>query len=260
MELSEDQLAEYSENGFLIVENLLDKKEVEVLRNRAELVATGQLSHTSKIRLQIEPMVVAGDAEAQSYVDSLRKMSHLAFFDKIFETHGRNTKILDIVESILGPDFKLYQDQLFMKPPKVGSRQPYHQDQPAGFYIDPPDQMVTCWTALDDSTIENGCVWMLPGTHKLGPLDQSERDEYESKFQDGNLLDERPIVMKAGSCSFHHSLILHSSRVNLSYKRRRGYATHYVSSRCRYTGQPEEYAKLGRDALLVRGKSIAGHI
>ena len=60
MKLSEDQLVEYSENGFLIVENLLDKKDVEVLRNRAELVATGQLTHTSKIRLQIEPMVVAG--------------------------------------------------------------------------------------------------------------------------------------------------------------------------------------------------------
>ena len=260
MRLSEDQGSEYSENGFLIAENILEKKEVEVLRNRAELVATGQLTHTSKIRLQVEPTVAAGDAQAQSYADSLRKMTQLAFFDKVFEAHGRNPKILDIVECILGPDFKLFSDQVFMKPPRVGSRQPYHQDQTAGFYIDPPDQMVTCWTALDDSTLENGCLWMLPGTHKLGPLDKSERDKYESRFQNGNLLDERPIVMKAGSCSFHHSLILHSSGVNLSDKRRRGYATHYVSSRCRYTGNTEQYEKVGKYSLLVRGKSIAGHI
>jgi len=260
MRLSEYQVVEYSENGFLIIENLLEEKEVEVLRKRAEQVASGQLPHISKDRIQIEPGVADGDSQAQSYVDSLRKMYHLAFLDKVFESHGRNPKILDIVESILGPDFKLYQDQLFMKPPRVGSRQPYHQDQPAGFYIDPPDQMITCWTALDDSTMENGCLWMLPGTHKLGPLDRSERDEYESKFQKGNLPDERPIVMKAGSCSFHHSLILHSSRVNLSDKRRRGYATHYVSAKCKYTGPHQEYAKLGKDAILVRGKSTAGHI
>ena len=156
---------------------------------------------------------------------------------------------------MLGPDFKLYQDQLFMKPPKIGSRQHYHQDQPAGFHIDPPEKMVTCWAALDDSTIENGCLWMLPGTHKLGPLEKSEREEYERKFQEGRLPSETPIVMKTGSCSFHHGLILHSSRVNLSDKRRRGYATHYVSARCRYTGPPEE-----NDAMLVRGKSIPGRL
>lgn len=260
MKLSEDQVAEYSKNGFLIVESLLENNEVEVLRDQSEAVATGQLTHISKESLQVEPAIATGDSQAQNYADSLRKMSHLAFRDKIFEAHARNPKILDIVESILGPDFKLYQDQVFMKPPRVGSRQRYHQDATAGFHIDPPDQMVTCWTALDDSTMENGCLWMLPGTHKIGPLDESGWDKYESKFQNGELLDERPIVMKAGGCSFHHSFILHSSRVNLSDRRRRGYATHYVSSRCRNIGKPEDYEKYGKDAILVRGKSFPGHI
>ena len=255
MSLSKDQAGEYEGNGFIIVEDLLAEDEVAVLRKRAELVATGQLAHISKERLQVEPEVAAGEAQAESYADSLRKMFHMAFYDEVFEAHARNPKVLDIIESILGPDFKLMQDQLFMKPPRIGSRQRYHQDQPAGFNIDPPDQMVTCWAALDNSTIENGCLWMLPGTHKLGPLEQSEREGYERKFHEGGLPDERPIVMKAGSCSFHHGLILHSSRVNLSDKRRRGYATHYVSARCRYTGQPEE-----NDAMLVRGKSIPGCI
>ena len=255
MQLSDGLLKEYRENGFIIMEDLLNEEEIAVLRKRAELAATGQLSHIPKERLQVEPGVVAGEAQAESYADSLRKMSHLAFFDDVLEGHARNPKVLDIVESILGPDFKLYQDQIFMKPPKIGSRQPYHQDQPAGFHIDPPEELVACWAALDDSTIENGCLRMLPGTHKLGPLEQSEKEEYERKFQEGSLPDERPIVMKAGSCSFHHGLILHSSWVNLSDKRRRGYATHYVAARCRYTGQPEE-----NDAMLVRGKSIPGCI
>ena len=123
-------------------------------------------------------MITEGKAQAENYADSLRKMSHLAFYDEGFENHARNPKILDAIESLLGPDIKLYQDQLFMKPPRIGSRQGYHQDMPLGFYIDPPD-MVTCWAALTDSTIKNGCVWMLPGTHKFGITEKSEWAEYE---------------------------------------------------------------------------------
>lgn len=181
-------------------------------------------------------------------------MSHLAFHDEVFQKHARNPKILDIIESLLGPDLKLYQDQVFMKPPKIGSRQRYHQDMPLGFHIDPPD-MVTCWAALDDATIENGCLWMLPGTHKFGIIDQAKWSDYEEMSLAGHLPEERPVPLKTGSCSFHHGLILHSSRANLTGQRRRGYATHYVSAKCRYTGPPEK-----NDAMLVRGQSIPGGI
>ena len=112
----------------------------------------------------------------------------------MFQTHARNPKVLDIVESLLGPDIKLYQDQLFMKPPKVGSRQRYHQDTPLGFHIDPPD-MVTCWAALDDSTLENGCLRMVPGTHRSGILEKSVWEGYERRAVEGQLQEERALVM-----------------------------------------------------------------
>ena len=254
MKLSEGQVKQYWEDGFVIVENVLDEDAVATLRKRAEWVASGEAPHISKERLQMEPRVVKGEVQVETYADSLRKMSHIAFYDEVFQAHARNPKILDIIESLIGPDIKLYQDQLFMKPPKIGSRQPYHQDMPLGFYIDPPD-MVTCWAALDDSTIDNGCLWMLPGTHKFGIIEKSNWEEYEQMSFSGRLPEERPVVMEAGSCSFHHGLILHSSRPNLTDRRRRGYATHYVSARCRYTGSPER-----NDAILVRGRSIPGCI
>jgi phytanoyl-CoA hydroxylase len=254
MQLSEEQVKQFWEDGYLIVENLLNEDEVVTLRQRAEWVANGTALHIPKEKLQVEPGVVAGEVQAETYADSLRKMSHLAFYDEIFETHARNPKILDIIEALLGPDIKLYQDQLFMKPPRIGSRQRYHQDMPLGFYIDPPD-MVTCWAALDDATIENGCLWMLPGTHKFGIVEQSKWEEYEQMSLEGRLPEERPVVMKTGSCSFHHGLILHCSQPNLTEKRRRGYATHYVSAKCHYTGPPEK-----NDALLMRGQSLPGRI
>lgn len=255
MQLSDEQAGQFWEDGFIIVENLLDSDEVTLILDYAEWVASGKAEHIPEGQLQVEPHVVEGNAQAENYADSLRKMSHLAFYDERFEHHARNPKILDVIESLIGTDIKLYQDQLFMKPPRIGSRQRYHQDMPLGFYIDPPD-MVTCWAALTDSTIENGCVWMLPGTHKFGIIEQSRWAAYEQMSLEGSLAEERPLELKMGDCSFHHGLILHSSRPNRTKQRRRGYATHYVSAKCRYTGPPEQE----NDAMLMRGQSIPGCI
>ncbi|MEZ4865951.1 MAG: phytanoyl-CoA dioxygenase family protein [Caldilineaceae bacterium] len=254
MKLTDAQVAQFWEDGFLIVDNLLDEAEVTALRQQIEWVIAGGAEHIAQNLLQVEPEVAAGRAQAATYGDSLRKMSHLAFYDEVFQAHARNPKILDVIESLLGPDLKLYQDQIFMKPPKIGSRQRYHQDMPLGFHIDPP-AMVTCWAALDEATIENGCLWMLPGTHKFGIIDQAEWAKYEEMSVNGRLPEEQPVPLKTGSCSFHHGLILHASRPNLTEQRRRGYATHYVSAHCRYTGDPAQ-----NDAMLVRGHSIAGGI
>ena len=255
MELSKAQVEEFGRDGVIVVKGLLSAQEIETLRERIAWVISGE-SPISVERLQVEPLVVAGELEADSYAASLRKMSHVAFVDEVFEGHARNSRILDCIEALLGvADIKLYQDQLFMKPPKVGSRQAYHQDQPMGFDIEPAD-MVTCWAALDAATIENGCLWMLPGTHKLGATEIESWKEYEERALDNHLPEERAIELEPGDCSFHHGLILHSSRPNMTDEKRWGYATHYVSAHCRYTGSPESV----NDAMLMRGNSIPGCI
>ena len=255
-QLSTAQIAQFERDGLLVVEGLLEPDEVEVMRERADWVARGDAAHVPGDRLQVEPRVAAGELRAGSYANSLRKLYHVAFFDEVFQAHARNPRILDCIEALLGSDIKLYQDQLFMKPARVGSRQPYHQDQPAGFHIEPTSEMVTCWAALDPSTIANGCLWMVPGTHKMGVIDADRRAEFEQRSLAGSLPEERPIELRAGDCSFHHGHTLHSSRPNLTPQRRRGYATHYVSAHCRYTG-PDASAN---DALLMRGNSIPGCI
>ena len=254
MQLSASQVKQFEQDGILIVKNLLTVQEVALIKQRISWVGEGNSPIPSE-RLQVEPRVKSGELQTVNYIASLRKMSHLAFIDEVFATHARNHKILDCIQALLGPDIKLIQDQLFMKPPAVGSRQPYHQDQPCGFHIEPP-HMVTCWAALDEATVENGCLWMLPGTHRFGVLDREKWQEYEQRTLEGNLPQERAIELKIGDCSFHHGHILHSSRPNLTEKQRWGYATHYVSARCRFTGPPGEI----NDAMLMRGNTIPGCI
>ncbi len=255
MGLSQAQVQQFRDDGVLVVEGLLNEEEVRILRERAEWVARGEASYSTERHVQVEPEVAAGEAAADSRAGSVRKLMHLAFVDEVFEAHARNPGVLDCIEGLLGPDVKLYQDQLFMKPARIGSRQPYHQDQPLGFHIEPASGLVACWAALDHATVDNGCLWFLPGTHKQGVLDNRERAEFEELSLAGKLPRERPVELKPGDCSFHHGHVLHSSRANVSGRRRRGYATHYVSARCRYTG-PEGK----NDAMLVRGRSIPGCI
>jgi phytanoyl-CoA hydroxylase len=234
--LTPEQVRFFQENGYLIVPHLFTDAELEALRQRAEWIASGEAPHIPAECRQVEPGVAQGEQAADSYVLSLRKLSHLAWHDECMLAHARDPRITGCVAGLLGPDLKLYQDQLFMKPPRVGSRQRYHQDQPLGFHIDPPDLMVTCWLALDDSTLENGCLRVLPGTHRRGQLPEAELQEIERRALTGELKEEVPLVMEAGQFSLHHGHLLHSSLPNQSTQRRRGYATHYVSAHCRYTG------------------------
>jgi ectoine hydroxylase-related dioxygenase (phytanoyl-CoA dioxygenase family) len=256
MTLSAAQVDEFHANGFLIVENVLAPDELEAMRRRAEEIARGELPEGSRIRRQVEPAVARGEEAADTYELSLRKMTGLALGrDDVFEAHARRPRIVSIMQALLGPDVTLYQDQLFMKAPRVGSRQPYHQDQPAGFYIDPPERLVTCWTALDESTEENGCLRYLTGSHKLGALSKEERAAYEARAASGPLPGEVPLVLPPGGCGIHHGWLLHASDVNRSDKRRRGYATHYVSSKVQYTG-PEPKPQF----LRVSGQGYPGCI
>jgi ectoine hydroxylase-related dioxygenase (phytanoyl-CoA dioxygenase family) len=144
-----------------------------------------------------------------------------------------------------------------MKPPG-GVEKPYHQDS-AYFSIEPPE-LVTCWTALDDVTIDNGCLWVVPGSHRGGIVDHDRwtvggrEDKQVREEQIAALATEEPIVMPAGSSSFHHSVLLHKSGPNNSEKPRRGLAVHYMSARSRWTD-----ATIPKpDCLLLRGTEHEG--
>ena len=238
--LSTEQVERFRRDGYLIVDGLFDTESLEPVRRRIRELATPDAPEMVKAKRQVEPSVEAGEMRADGYAASLRKMSHMAFEDPVFLAHASTPRIVDIIESLLGPDFVLAQDQLFMKPPRVGSRQAFHQDTPLGFHLDPPDRMVTCWCTLDEATIANGCLWMIPGSHLDGVTDTETWQRYEPV--DGVEPPEaRPVELAAGSCSFHHGLILHASRPNLTDRSRWGYATHYASARCRFEGEAGDH-------------------
>ena len=139
-------------------------------------------------------------------------MTQLCYFDDEFERVARKPEIVDVIEDLLGPNIKLYTDQLMMKPRFNGTVTDWHQDSMAWHQF-APQQHISCWVALDDATVENGCMTVVPGSHKWGPIAR----EFKDRFFSNPLVNEPvPVELPAGSCMFHHSLNFHRTRRQLN--------------------------------------------
>lgn len=237
----------YREQGYLIRENLLPADHIAALRSRMQEIAEGRVAEFSMSDVELEPD--AGDGQPRA----ARKINRCEN-DALFMSHACNEAVLDVIETLIGPDIKLYTSQCFMKP-AGGVEKPYHQDS-AYFTIEPMD-LVTCWTALDDVALDNGCLWVIRGSHLEGLADHGKwhvggREDKQVARETLDLRREAPIVMPAGSCSFHHSLLLHRSGANESDRPRRGLAVHYMSARCRWTNPNAQKP----DYRLLRGREF----
>ena len=257
--LTEEQVAQFKLNGFLTVENVLTPEEVETIAAHSDLIAAGKAENIPSTSIQIEPAITQSGKPIENQVLSVRKLYNLAVYDDIMWSHVTNPKVVDVIADLLGTDdIKMYGDQFFMKAPKgVGSAQQWHQDSASWRDIFPMD-LVSAWTALDHATEENGCLNFLPGTHRWGMV----RGERLSVFLDDLGGEQWPMVpapLAPGSISFHHSLTLHMSNANLSGKRRRGYAIHYMRASSWKDESVTDAPKMP-PFKSVRGRSFSGRV
>ena len=170
-----------------------------------------------------------------------------------------NPVILDCMQALLGPDVMLMATHFFCKYGPSGKFVAWHQDV-TYWGLDPP-MAISAWYAIDDSDRGNGCMRVIPGTHRRGILTHGKSN------QDGNLLsiDQQvpvseeeaqkavDIVLKAGEISLHHGLLIHGSQPNNSTRRRCGLTNSFVPAHVRQV----ERNSLGElwNVVLVNGQS-----
>ena len=185
---------------------------------------------------------------------TLKIKGHLAF-PALVEL-GRNPRILDAVEDLIGPDILLFGASIFAKDPGDPRYVSWHQDS-AYFGLSPHEE-VTAWVGLTDANEENGCLRVLPGSH-VGP-DMRHEETYapDNMLAKGQSLvgveESRAVAMpvRAGEFSLHHERTAHSSLPNRSAGRRIGFAFFYIPTHVR------PVQGRGR-ATLVRGVDEYGH-
>ena len=163
-----------------------------------------------------------------------------------------NPRILDAVEDLIGPDILCWASAVLSKKPHDPKRVPWHQD--ASFWMLSPARTVTVWLAIDDADEENSAMRFIPGTHKMGPLETSARDD-TSVFHKGTANAEelgQPFVntLKAGQISLHADMLVHGSLANVSDRRRCGLTLRYCPPEVRVIDSDWER---GVEAILCRG-------
>ncbi len=166
-------------------------------------------------------------------------------------------RILDAVESVLGPDILCWTTNFFIKEAANPGFVSWHQD--STYWGLDPDDVLTAWVALTDATPENGCMQFLPGSHKVDQLphvDTFHKDNLLSRGQEISVeVDKSTAVgvpLRAGEMSLHHIKLVHGSEPNRTNDRRIGLAIRYIPTSVRQT-------KVRDAAMLVRGVDRFGH-
>ncbi len=252
MSFSKVQTDFFAENGFVVVEHLVSPHDLVTLRRKVDEIQKTILEKQGAAtdRRQVSFVVESAAGGGVVAKPTLRKLADLAPSDEFFRSIAASPNILDIVSTLTGGggEILLYSDQVFLKPAFSGSEKPLHQDN-SYFKVTPNTAGITCWMALDDATIENGCMHYIPGSHKLGLVNHRAIRDTPHLVPDVNfaLKPELPVPIPAGACIFHHLLAMHSSKANTSAHSRRAWALHYANRIATSCVKPwEMMLRLGR--------------
>lgn len=264
-----DEYVHYQRHGYLKVENLLPPEDVQRLLGWAESRRQPSATHTQSDKAPLEAVF-----KTQTRIHQLHRIDATAEWGLL------HPRVLDVLEALIGPDVLALQSMLFFNPPGLGG-QGWHQD---AYYITTyPDTLIGAWMALDRADEENGCLWVIPGSHcepiyppvhpyglihAEGAFDDLFEVENVSHLDDEmNTLtkvvrkypDPIPVPMEPGDVLFFHGHILHRSYPNRTSDRfRRSYVCHYCNARSWVPwnhGEPYEGDSANYLHILARGNT-----
>lgn len=254
--LNNQEIQEYRDQGYVVPGFSLSSNEVANLRETVDRM----IRNNPGVRPEhLVNAHISGESE-----EGVRGA------DEILEL-TRHPSILDQVESVLGSDIVLWGCQLFCKPAGDGMEVPWHQD--GHYWPIRPLANCTVWIAIDDSKTANGCLRVMPGSHKPQALFEHHTDSRERLTLSQAVNEEHrqnyqavDVELDAGQMSLHDVYLIHGSNVNTSTRRRAGIAIRYMPASSVFerdlfkpgdaSGFKVDFSK--RPLWLVRGEDVSG--
>jgi phytanoyl-CoA hydroxylase len=253
---SPDNIKFYQEKGYLIAPNLFTPDQIRALRQETAHIFKGG-------RGKVEGMLTPNSEETDAEV--LKKYVAIHFPHKLSPIILQSLShpgVINILQRIVSPNLKCMQSMLFVKAPgKAG--QSWHQDE---FYIPTRDRsLIGVWIAIDNATIDNGCLWIIPGSQRTGYI-MIRVPNHSSEYADVDTVDVSsykkeeilPVEVDSGSVVFFNGYTLHSSLRNKTTNCfRMALVNHYMSAESMLPWDQD--GKLPptedlRDILLVAGR------
>jgi ectoine hydroxylase-related dioxygenase (phytanoyl-CoA dioxygenase family) len=244
--LTQTQIDFYQENGYIVIKNFLSPKELATWRAAVD-VAIGVRGEQRILGHEEKP-------NPDAYYNNVFIQRVNLWMDNEPIRHLMLDKRLGKVAATLaGVDgIRIWHDQALIKQPWAN---------PTGWHLDNPywsfssRQAITIWVALDDVTLENGCMWFIPGSHQTATFDNAtigpNMGDLFKIYPDWKKLKAIPIPMKAGSCSFHNGIVAHGAGPNMTSGWRRAMTCAYMPDGSTFNGKQNILSKAQLARLQV---------
>ena len=246
-----DHIAQFHEQGFLVVHNAFSPAEVQATLDGFLYLISGQNPDFKGVMLEKKAKGIPVDTlPPEQKQDYVRKFMSFVEYDARLKAMAEHPQMLDVLTRIIGEPPVLYQDMALLKPPRIGREKPWHQDHA---YFDLPlhAPVVGVWIALDEATTENGCMVIYPGSHRQGPVVHFNRRDWQICDTYQRTSSALAVPLKPGGALFFHSLMQHGTPANNSTQRRRAAQFHYKPLSAVKTNPEERLAVFGSEGKDV---------
>lgn len=233
--LTREQIAYYRENGFVAHRQLLAPAEVAELR-QAVLGSVEELNRSRKKVAGGDLAIDSGDDYYGKVFTQRLNLWRINPTVKKVMLHPELGRMLCHLEGVSG--YRVWHDQTLIKEP-FGNPTSWHLDNPYWSFFSP--HAISVWIALEDATLENGCMWFVPGSHRHATYDNvgigSNMAELFKIYPKMAAIDPVAVPMKAGDCSFHNGLVAHGAGANMTRGRRIAMTCAYMPVGSTFNGQ-----------------------
>jgi phytanoyl-CoA hydroxylase len=238
-DLTERQIEQYRTQGFIVIDGFLDPNELEHWRQVTEEAVRQRLANAGSLNNQADPEAFY----AQVFTQCLRLADiHAGMAELMFDE-----RLGGLAGTLAGVDgIRIWHDQALIKPP-YGNHTAFHMDNP--FWSFYSKHAISVWVALDEATLQNGCLWYLPGTHLEATFEavgigENLGDIFKA-YPQWRKISAIPAACPAGSAVFHNGLVAHGAGANMTAFARRAMTCAYMPDGSTFNGQrnilPEEY-------------------
>jgi phytanoyl-CoA hydroxylase len=245
-----EAVARFHEQGFLAVERAFTGAEVRAALDGMLDVIGGKYPGYRGIQFEAAARERLPDLPPEQKQDLVRKISHFTQWDARLHAIATHPRLLGVVERLIGEKPGIFEDKALIKPPRIGREKPWHQDH--AYWNLPLDaRVVTAWIALDEASVGNGCLFVIPGSHREGPVVHFRRRDWQ--ICDDQVQRERVVAtpLAPGGVLLFDSYLQHGSPANDSPRRRRALQFVYVPATAGRITPAERLAVFGSEGKDV---------
>lgn len=260
--LSSAQIETFHRQGFIKGSRFLSEAQADTLCDEVLRVIADSQNDTQHGRQPVRVSNLSGNADSPVWQivniwEGSQAFEDLVHHPVLAEEAGQ------IMSAMMDAhEIRLFHDQIQYKPAQKGGVNMWHQDSPYWPILQPKDVQLTCWVALDDADVDNGCMSMVPGSHlwgnQIGFLHTLKTfDAMPDCFEDHDV-KVVPCPVERGAVHFHHPLTWHGSPANTSGRPRRAIALHFMTERAVYDATKRDMHPMGQFVEVGDGQRVEG--